>query len=69
MTVNPICEFALMFYRVLCLQIPLMFAEIPDSRLALSMTFLKMVSAPVLLIVASPDTVWFFHPGVGSVLS
>ena len=38
-----------------------MFENVPSARLALSMTLFEIVSAPLLVIVASPDSVWFFH--------
>ena len=59
--VTPIFEFVLMFNCAICSPIPFMFEYVPSARLALSMTLAETVSAPVLLIVASPYAVWFFH--------
>ena len=56
-----IVEFVLMFNWAICSPIPLMFAKLPDARLALSMTLSEIVSAAVLVIVASPDSDLFFH--------
>ena len=46
----------------------IMLPVVPVASFASDIALSETVSASVLVIVGSPDTVWFFHPGVGSVV-